>query len=574
MMKKFNLKSPNYNNLKIKKMKSRISQSFLVLLFIVASCNSPKLLDDVEPQHKVIINDSDLSERIKKDNLGVIGIKEAPKEDTGGVNGKGSSNSSTDVASNMPLVLIAEVSAPVYAGTTLRATHVAINGDYAYVSYNVEGSTYLGAVDVINISDPITPVIELQAILPDTDVSAINYYNNALYIAGATNSDDIDEANPAVLIKLELQNGIPTDKVDLIDMASYVATDVIANSSGIYGVSGDNGVLAKYDHTSKDLLKSIKINDLRALGEHNNKIVALSGTEGISVYDANNLNELKKFTTSQDIAESKRTIDFYDDNILVSEGKKGLKLYNINTGINPATINLPVITDVDIDQNEVVTNAITVTNDHIFMANGAAGIAVHDLKDGITKITKTGTLDIDGSSNYIKSANGYIFVASGNGGFKIIKIVEEDSNSSGTGITCTDLPTYTGGSWLNVNSNDSQSYSGSASLKGVNVNADLTFCGSLAVQNGLNINSGGNFYMSGSLVQGSVHNKWNSFNINNNATLYVEGSLVIYGNMILNNGASIEFLGAGSTVTIYGDVIKNGNVTITGTYTDSFNKLK
>mgnify|MGYP000132615421 CR=1 FL=1 len=43
--------------------------------------------------------------------------------------------------------------------------------------------------------------------------------------------------------------------------------------------------------------------------------------------------------------------------------------------------------------------------------------------------------------------------------------------------------------------------------------------------------------------------------------------------MVLNNGASIEFLGAGTSVTIYGDVIKNENVTITGTYTDTFNKL-
>ena len=135
------------------------------------------------------------------------------------------------------------------------------------------------------------------------------------------------------------------------------------------------------------------------------------------------------------------------------------------------------------------------------------------------------------------------------------------------------ITTYTGGSWLNVNSNDPQSYSGSASLNGININDDLTFCGSLAVKNGLNINSNGNFYMSGSLVQGSVYNKWNSFNINNNATLYIEGSLVIYGNMVLNDGATIEFLGAGASITIFGDVIKNGTVTINGNYTDSFNKL-
>ncbi len=554
-------------------MKKFIPLSLLVLSLFAISCSSHESDEVLELQEKkVILNNSNLSKRLKEDNLGVIGIKEAPEVDPASIKGA-SINAASDVASNIPLVLIAEISAPVYNGTTLKATHVAINGDYAYVSYNVEGSTYLGAVDVINISDPQKPVIELEAILPNTDVSSVSYYNNTLYIAGASNSYDSDESNPAVLIKMELENGLPTDNVSLINMPSYVATDVIANASGVYGVSGDNGDLAKYDLNSNELIKSVSLSDLRALGEYDNKIIVLSGTEGVHVYDANNLNETNKFSTSQDIAESKRTLDFYDNNVLIAEGKKGLGIYNINTGNSTAVIDLPIITDVDIDQNEVVTNAVTVEKDHIFMANGAGGLAVHDLINGVSNISKTGTLEIDGSTNYVKSADGYIFVASGNGGFKIIKTVEEEASNTGKDIICTGLPAYTGGSWLNVNSNDPQSYSGSASLSGVNINDDLTFCGSLAVKNSLNINSNGNFYMSGSLVQGSVYNKWNSFNINKNATLYIEGSLVIYGNMVLNDGATIEFLGAGASITIFGDVIKNGTVTINGNYTDSFNKL-
>ncbi len=554
-------------------MKNKISLSFLALLIISASCSSPDL-SDIEnlQQPNVILDNSDLSSRLKNDNLGVIGIKEAPSEAPGGVSGKGIfKKNSTDIASNIPLTLVAEVIAPVYQGTTLKATHVAINGNYAYVSYNVEGSKYLGAVDVINISNPTTPKIELQTILPNTDVSSISYYNNSLFIAGATNSNEIDESNPAVLIKMELQNGLATENINLIDMPSYVATDVIANANGIFGVSGVDGNLSKYDLNTNALVKSVQLNDLRALGQHNNKIVALSGTEGVYIYDANSLNEVKNITTSKDIAESKRTIDFYNDNILVAEGKKGLKVYNINNGNNSATIDLPTVTGVN--QNEVVTNAVTVTNSHIFMANGAGGLAVHDLQNGISNILKTGTLEIDGSSNYVKSSNGYIFVASGNGGLKIIKIIENNSTSNNSEINCSGFPSYKGGSWLNVNSNDPQSYSGSASLKGLNINDDLTFCGSLAVENGLNINSGGNFYMSGSLAQGSTKNRWNSLNINNNATLYIEGDMVIYGNMVLNNGATIEFLGSESSITVYGDVIKNGNVTIKGDYKDHNNKL-
>jgi len=551
--------------------------SFLTLLLIITSCNPTDSNDIKDLQKEIIVNSSNQADRISTAEAGVVNIKEAPQEDpqiTSTKNGatfKASTSTKPDIASNIPLVQVAEVSAPIYNSTTLRATHVAINGDYAYVSYNVEGSTYLGAIDVIDVSNPNNPSIVSGAIFPNTDISSIGYYNDALYIAGASSSLDNDGSNPAVLIQMELENGIPTDNLTLIDMPSYVATDVIANASGIYGVSGDTGVLAQYDLSNQSLKESVTVNDLRALGEYDTKIVVLSGTDGISVYNSTTLGEIRNFTTSEDIAASKRTIDFYNNNVFVAEGKKGLGIYNIENGNKLTTVDLPIVTDEAIDQNEVVTNAVTVENDHIFMANGAAGLAVHDLTDAISNISSIGTLEIDGSANYVKSANGYIFVASGDGGLKIIKTI--DNSSSGSIISCTDLPAYTGGYWLNVNSNDSQAYSGSASLMGLNINAELTFCGSLAVRNGININSGGAFYMSGSLAQGSVKRPWNSINISKNATLYIEGSLVVFGNMILNNGATIEFLGSGSSITVHGKVIKNGTVNINGDFTDTNNKL-
>lgn len=561
-------------------MKKRALINVLFLAVLVFGCapdNSNNFNDQAE-EKEVILKNSDQSERINTSNIGVIDITEAPEEDPAFATAK--TNSSTDkptstepdIASNIPLTLVAEVSAPSYNGTKLKATHVAINEEYAYVSYNVEGNTYLGAIDVIDITDPTNPQISFGAIFINTDISAVNYYNNALYIAGATSSPNIDETNPAVLIKMELENGLPTKNITWINMESYVSTDVLANENGIYGVSGSNGVLAHYDISNQSFIKSTAINDLRAIGQSNDKIIVLSGTDGVFVYN-NNLNEISNFKTHENIADSKRTIDFHDNNILISEGKEGLGIYNLDNGNKLTKIDLPTITETKINENDVVTNAVTIENNHIFMANGAAGIAIHDLQEGINNITKTGTLDLDGSVNYVKSAGGYIFVASGAGGLKIIKTVDNNSNNSETSINCAELSSYTGGSWLNINSNQPQAYQGATSLKGLNISADFTFCGSLPVSQGLNLNSGGNFYMKGSMAQGNNHSPWNQLIINNNATLYVEGSLVIYGNMQLNNGATIEFLGNGSSITIYGDVNSNGTVTINGTFTDTFNKL-
>lgn len=81
--------------------------------------------------------------------------------------------------------------------------------------------------------------------------------------------------------------------------------------------------------------------------------------------------------------------------------------------------------------------------------------------------------------------------------------------------------------------------------------------------------------MRGSLSQG----KYQQANpteliINDKAVLQVEGSVVIWGDLRLNSGAKINFIGNDSSITIYGKVTKGTNVTITGTYKDTENKLK
>ncbi|WP_158524896.1 hypothetical protein [Mesonia sp. K7] len=538
-------------------------------LLLLVGCQSDDDAGIVHQGDTVILNEGNLEGRINYDQLGVVTTKDAPQENTGGKPGN-VVNGTLNGQNDLPLVQIGEVNPPVYQGTTLRATHVEVNGNFAYVSYNVEGNTYLGAIDVIDISNPLNPSIVMEAIFPDTDISAIKYYQNSLYLAGASPTINNNDTNPAILIEMELANGVPTQNINLMDISGYVATDIMVSSDGIFAVSGDNGVVAKYNLSNNQLEDSAPLNDLRALGQYNNKIVVLSGTDGIHIYNSNNLNPSNDFPTSQDVAASKRTIDFYNNNVLVAEGPAGVGIYNINNGNKQNTIAVPTVDPSEgIDLSEVVANAVSVESNHIFVADGAAGLSVHTIGSGISDISTIGTLDLEGSANYVKSANNYIFVADGKGGLKIIQQVTTSQ------IACNTFPTYTGGYWLNVNSNDNQAYSGSATLMGINVNnnSSLTFCGSLAVNKGINVNSGGTFTVKGTLAQGTTSKPNNSLNVNNNAVLQIEGSLVVYGNMILNNGATLEFLGNNSSITVYGNVVKNGNVTITGTYTDTFNSL-
>ncbi len=217
-----------------------------------------------------------------------------------------------------------------------------------------------------------------------------------------------------------------------------------------------------------------------------------------------------------------------------------------------------------------VTNAVSVNDGYAFVANGALGLNVYQTG---SQLSLLGALGIAGSSNYVKSSGNYIYVASGTGGLKIIKMEKPNT----TFASCSSYGIYNQGKDLILNSNETKSYAGATAINSVivNSNAVLTHCGSISVQNSLILNSNSTFNMRGSLAQGKYQqSNPTELIINSNAILQIEGSVVIWGDLRLNSGAKINFIGNDSSITIYGKVTKNSNVTITGTYKDTENKLK
>ncbi|MFA9188824.1 PQQ-binding-like beta-propeller repeat protein [Flavobacterium sp. FBOR7N2.3] len=525
-------------------------------LFLIQSCQSDDSPSGEDEKVILNTNSESLNGRIDFTGSGVLDLVTSSS-----ISGKVAETE----AGTFPMSLLAEVKPPTYDGKTLMATHVDVKDNYVYVSYNTQGDAYLGGIDIIDISSPNNPKLVVQAILPNVDISTVLFDNGKLYITGAVDADSNKVATPAFVAQMPLQSGLLTKEYTLNSLEGYVGTGLAVADSKYYAVSGDNGVIAKLDKNTNVLETTIPVEDLRAMGHIGNKIVVLSGKSGVKVYNAGTLGLESSFTTSVDVADAKRTIDFQGNNVLVSQGSSGLGVYNLTTGKLEQSFAVPTDSG-DQDQNDLVTNAVSVNGDYAYVANGAAGISVYKTTDG--ELKKLGTIDLSGSSNYVKSVGDYIYVASGNGGLKIVKKVTVSS------IDCSNFPTYNGGQWLNVNSGDNFSYQGSASLQGINVNQNLTFCGSLAVKQGININSGGVFTMKGSMAQGNYNSNSNNFNFNINGTFKVEGSIVIYGNLIMNSGAKLEFLGSNSEITIHGKVTKNNGVTITGTYKDTFNKLK
>ncbi len=512
---------------------------------------------------KIILNTNSkqLSQRISTDSAGVLRLYQP-------LNSIARDHKDDSTAYHYPLALIATVAPPEYKGHTLQATHVDINGNYAYVSYNVKGPTYLGGIEVIDISNAAAPEILEQAILPSTDISAVVYDPNhdRLYGAGASDmGQNSDLTSPGVWGYVNLQNGALTSDLNLFNIAGQVGTDIAVQGGKIYVTSGDEGTFKVFNEAGLDELNSFAIGDLRSVAVSSESVAVLSGTEGVKVLNAQNYNNISSFNFGPDIPESKRTMDFNGNNLVIAGGKKGIEYYNATTGSQINSI--PLLGSMEgIDPDDIVTNAVSNNDGLILAANGAAGVYACEEEQG--KLALVGAIDLSGSANYVKSKGDYIFVATGTGGLKILKIIRPE----GAFTSCDSYPQYEGNKNLNVNSGQDLKYSGSAALENVNVNSKLTFCGAMTVYNSLNINSDGLFNLRGTLMFGKGIGYNNNLIINQNATLYIDGSLTIYGNLIMNGGTLK--IADGSTVTVYGNVTRNDGSKIVGdNFTATYGKI-
>ncbi|NEQ52800.1 MAG: hypothetical protein F6K11_22125, partial [Leptolyngbya sp. SIO3F4] len=88
---------------------------------------------------------------------------------------------------------------------------------------------------------------------------------------------------------------------------------------------------------------------------------------------------------------------------------------------------------------------------------------------------------------------------------------------------------------------------------------DFHYCGSMRVITNTVIQNGGLFDMEGSLTIDR------DLNIASGSKLIVEGALTVVGN--LNFSGTIEFVGAGASVTVFGNVNRNAGAQVIGSYT-------
>ncbi|MFQ6616432.1 MAG: hypothetical protein ACE5HZ_06650 [Fidelibacterota bacterium] len=334
------------------------------------------------------------------------------------------------------LKLVAEVTPPSIDGQVLQATSVVIKGNRAIISYNMRGEPYLGAIDVFNISKKKTPKLTSEALFNDTDIHSVSFDAGNVYAATATG--DPAFSNPAVLEVIRLTG----DKLILegnerIPLASFAGTCIEATEDVIYATSGDDGGLGTFDPSSLDPISAIPLHDARWVDVEDDKVVVVQGTPGqLSVFDENDLTPLGTYSfNGADVAESKSTVEILGGKAFVAGGSGGVQILSVVTGSVVGNIPRPDPDALGLDESVVVTNAVSVDDDLLFISNGEAGVYVAQGSEEFDKtgseeqqeITVLGKLRFDDlqSVNHVTYKGKYLIVAGGLGGLKIVEIEDD-----------------------------------------------------------------------------------------------------------------------------------------------------
>lgn len=548
-------------------MKKKSTLLLVAVFGITLSCSDETKIYNEDLQQLVLVENSEakLKGSLSYSKSGVLGILE---EST--INQKSSANKAEEQAGDYPLTLLAQILPPTYAGRgQLTATHVDVDANYAYVSYNVPGAEYFGAIQVIDISDPYNPSVTSQLLYLNTDVNSIAYDNGFIYAVGGVDAESsVTATSNSVLARIACIAGKMNTATGITYafQAGYNANDVFVDALNVYVTSGKQGTLTAYDKNNLLVTNEVSYPDLRSVSVDNGNIAVLDAGSGIHVLNSM-FQPVKDIPISTDFGpESKKTIDFMGDKIVVSEAGKGAGIYSYAS--SSLLEYLPILlSPTGVSQSDINTNAVAFNEGIILMANGGAGLCLAEDKGNGNELY--GIIELDGSTNFVASKGDYIFAASGMEGMYIIKL---NKPAESLVARCATSPLYTGKSELKVDQGNTEEYSGAKRLKSVDVSGSLLLCGSWTVADDVDIRQDALLEMNGTFAVGS-NNKKRNIIVAGGAVIRVEGTLQVYGDIILEDGATLEFMGTGSIADIFGSVKLNGSAQVTGTFDDLRNSF-
>lgn len=348
----------------------------------------------------------------------------------------------TAARSTITLTLASEIRPPVVDGQVVQATAIAQStGNNAVVSYNMRGEQRLGAVDWVRRLNSNRPELGSSATFSDANVNAVSTDGRYVYTAMAT--ADPAFPNPAVVERLRVAgNRLTLDGNERAPLTSFAATSVLAVGNTVYATSGDGGGVFALAESDLRRQAGFSLHDARwvAWDEEGGRLVVVQGTPGqLSVFTegafaAGSMTLLNTFPfPGADIPESKSTVEVAGGKAFIAAGPAGVQVLCLDDGQIIGEVPRPDPASLGLDPSVVVTNAVTVDRDLMFISNGEAGVYVargaqrfSESGCGPQEIVVQGRLRFDDlqSVNHVSFRGDYLFIAAGLGGVKVVRVRE------------------------------------------------------------------------------------------------------------------------------------------------------
>lgn len=337
---------------------------------------------------------------------------------------------------------IAQINSPEINGVRLQATMVGFFDDNsrAAVSYNVRGSTFLGAVDALQVTGN-NKKIRVRSGIEFTNAKANAVYMNSseLWLAQATNDPTITQNGSNSFVRSFGLSGFNiNNNPNLESVQGFAANSIHESNGNVYITSGDNAGLSIFYQGLTEQIDYVDIPDARWVDTDDTRIVVLSGdpTTGngsIHVFDKTDRSLINQFSFSgADTPEAKNTVEINGDIAIVAAGRSGTHLIDLNTGDLLATIPLPDAASLGLTPDVVESNAASADEEFIFISNGEAGVYVAEANIDLNNYSTGNSITVEllgylqfddlQSANHVVYRKGSLFVAAGLGGVKAVEL--------------------------------------------------------------------------------------------------------------------------------------------------------